>query len=95
MALGPFSPLLVEGKASRQVALLLFPQGGSAQSRERRKNVRNVVAHLPSAADLPTDRVGARGSSLVWTGMALITALLVGLNEGVQDLQMDLVMSVI
>jgi len=55
------------GEASREAALLLFfPQGGSAQSRERRKNVRTVVAHLPSAADLPLATSERGAAPLRW-----------------------------
>lgn len=68
MGIGPFSPLLVKGGSRRQAALLRFPQGGSAQSQERRKNVRNVAAHLPSAADLLSGRIGSRAAPLGWPG---------------------------
>lgn len=94
MVVDPFSPLLIEGRSQQTSTFAAFSPGWLSTEPREKENVRNVVAHLPCAADL-AGHIQARGSSLVLAGTVLITTLLVGLNEDVQDLQMDLVMSMI
>lgn len=71
MAISAFSPLLVEGRSQQASSFAAFSPEWLHTEPGEKENVRNVVAHLPSAAELLASRVRARGSSLVlaaWLG---------------------------